>query len=79
MNIEVYTTDYCPYCRMAKRLLDELELKYTEIDVTDDDSKRQWLAQTTGHRTVPQIFIDGRSIGGYTDLHALAKSGYFKK
>jgi glutaredoxin 3 len=78
-KIVVYSTTYCGYCRSAKHLLEELELPYTEIDVTNDDQKRQWLYDVTGHRTVPQIFIDERPIGGYTELHELVKSGYFKK
>lgn len=71
MKIEIYTTDYCGYCKSAKKLLAEKGLAYTETDVTHDDTKRLWLVETTGRKTVPQIFIDGKSIGGYTDLVAL--------
>lgn len=50
-----------------------------EVDVTYDDAKRAWLLQTTGHRTVPQIFIDDQPVGGYTDLFELVKNNLFQK
>jgi glutaredoxin 3 len=56
-------------------LLDRLQLPYEEIDVTRDAEKRVWLVQNTGQRTVPQIFIDGRSIGGFRELDALHRAG----
>ncbi len=74
-RIVVYTTSYCPYCVAAKRLLQERGLEYEEIDVTGRDDLRQWLVETSGQRTVPQIFIDGRPIGGYTELAQLDRSG----
>lgn len=63
-SVQVYTTDYCPYCTRAKALLDKRGIAYEEIDVTDDPQKRDWLVKTTGRRTVPQIFIHGQSVGG---------------
>ena len=72
-KVTIYTTTYCGYCRAAKQLLENEEVPFTEIDVTDDIEKRKWLEQITGHRTVPQIFIDDQSIGGYTDLSELIK------
>ena len=77
-KVTIYTTTYCGYCRLAKHLLENEEVSFTEIDVTNDDAKRQWLVQTTGHRTVPQIFVDEQPIGGYTDLHELVKKNQFK-
>lgn len=72
-QIIIYTTTYCGYCTAAKHLLENHELPFTEIDVTNDDEKRKWLLQVTGYRTVPQIFIDGKSIGGYSELSELLK------
>jgi GrxC family glutaredoxin len=77
-KITIYTTTYCGYCRLAKHLLEHQEVHYTEIDVTDDDAKRQWLVEVTGHRTVPQIFSDEQPIGGYTDLSELIKNNQFR-
>ena len=74
-QIKVYTREYCGYCSAAVSLLDHKKLTYEEIDCTGDDTVRSWLRQMTGQSTVPQIFIDGRSIGGYTELRALDRSG----
>ncbi len=74
-DVKVYVTDYCPYCTRAKGLLRRKGVAFTEIDVSDDDATRRWLVETTGRRTVPQIFIDGRPVGGSDDLHALDRSG----
>lgn len=78
-DVQIYTTNYCPYCVRAKGLLSRKKVPFTEIDVTHDDAKREWLTEATGQRTVPQIFIDGRSIGGSDDLHALDRSGELDK
>ncbi|MCS6797468.1 MAG: glutaredoxin 3 [Myxococcota bacterium] len=74
-DVVIYTTDYCGYCRAAKRLLEARNIPYEEIDVTGDDEKRRWLRETTGRHTVPQIFIRGEPIGGYTDLARLDEEG----
>ncbi len=75
-KIEIYSTTYCPYCVRAKALMDAKDLDYTEIDVTGDDAARIALVEKAGGRkTVPQIFIDGKGIGGYDDLRALEESG----
>ena len=74
-TVQVYVTDYCPYCTRAKRLLAARSIPFSEIDVSNDDTRRAWLVEATGRRTVPQIFIDGRPIGGSDDLHALDRSG----
>jgi glutaredoxin 3 len=60
---------------MAKRLMREKGVSFDEIDVATDADKRRWLVETTGQRTVPQVFIDGKPYGGYTDLAALDKKG----
>jgi glutaredoxin 3 len=74
-RIEVYTTPSCGYCVRAKRLLQERGLAYEEFDVADDDELRTSIMQRSGRRTVPQIFIDGKSIGGYEELADLDASG----
>jgi glutaredoxin 3 len=75
-NVIIYLTTYCPYCEMAKKLLDRKGVTYTTIDVTGNDALRLELVDKTGgRRTVPQIFINDVSIGGYDDLAALDKAG----
>lgn len=78
-DVKVYVTDYCPYCTRAKGLLTRKGVAFTEIDVSDDPETRAWLLSTTKMRTVPQIFIDGRPVGGSDDLHALERSGQLDK
>ncbi len=74
-RVIAYTTAWCGYCRSAKSLLRARGIPFDEIDVDGDSSKRQWLREVTGSRTVPQIFIDGASIGGSDELHDLDRSG----
>lgn len=74
-NVVIYTKDNCPYCRMAKDLLNARKIAFEEIRVDLDDKKRDEMIARSNRRTVPQIFINGESIGGYDDLAALAKSG----
>jgi glutaredoxin 3 len=72
----MYTTSWCGYCVRAKGLLDGRGLPYEEIHLDDDDpSFRQTLFDLTGGWTVPQILIDGRPIGGYTELWRLDRDG----
>lgn len=74
-EVKVYTTPSCPYCVMAKRLLTRKGVPFQEIDVAHDHEKRRWLVQVTGQRTVPQIFINDKSYGGFTDIDALDRQG----
>ena len=75
-EVIIYRTTYCPYCDQAKRLFKNLGVAFTEVDVTNDHDMRIKLVDMTGgRRTVPQVFIDGLSVGGYTDVVALQKSG----
>ncbi len=71
----MYTRELCGYCTAAKSLLDGKKLKYEEVDCTGDDQTRSWLRTKTGQSTVPQIFIHGQSIGGFTELRNLDRSG----
>ena len=73
-KVEVYSTGQCPYCVMAKQLLERKGVKYKEIRVDSDPIKRQEMMQKSRQRTVPQIFINGESVGGYTDLLALDRA-----
>ncbi len=75
-TVEIYTTQTCPYCMMAKRLLTRKGAAYTEIDVGRDPGKRVTMMQRAGgRRTVPQIFIGGVHVGGSDDLHDLDDAG----
>jgi glutaredoxin 3 len=75
-TVEIYTTPTCPYCAAAKRLLTRKGATYTEIDVSRDPAIRTAMTKRAGgRRTVPQIFIDGKHIGGSDDLHDLDDDG----
>ncbi len=74
-NVRISTTLYCGYCTQAKRLLERKGVPYQEIDVSRDPPKRRWLVEATGMTTVPQVFVDDVSHGGYTDLLALEREG----
>jgi glutaredoxin 3 len=74
-DVVVYATDYCGYCRRAKELLQRRGIEFEAIDVTGNADARAWMVAATGRRTVPQVFIKGRSIGGYTELAAMDRSG----
>lgn len=75
-DVVIYTTDYCPYCRRAEAFLESKGVAFKNIDVTNDPDMREKLVELTqGLRTVPQIFIDGKSIGGYSDMMTLNQKG----
>jgi glutaredoxin 3 len=75
-RIVLYTTDFCGYCRAAKQLLLRKGLDFEEVDVGADHELRiDMVHRASGRRTVPQIFIDGRSIGGYLELVGLERDG----
>lgn len=74
-KIIIYSTNYCPYCHAAKALLKAKGVAFEEINVENDPKKRDWLVEATGQTTVPQIFIDGASYGGFDDINALDKEG----
>lgn len=79
-TVIIYTTMTCPYCVNAKQLLDSKGVKYQEIFVDQDADKRaEMLKLSNGRRTVPQIFIDGKHIGGFDDLKKLQESGQLDK
>lgn len=74
-HVIAYTTPWCGYCIAARRLLNKRSIEFTEFDVAGNAEARGWLAELSGQRTVPQIFIGGQSIGGFTELLALDRSG----
>lgn len=75
-KVRIYTTNYCPYCVRAKDLLSRKGIPFEEIDVTQDPEMREKLVALTGGRTtVPQIFIEDMSVGGFDDISALEKAG----
>jgi glutaredoxin 3 len=71
-EIIIYTTKICPYCIMAKRLLDRKGLKYREINV-DDAGLREEMMALTKRRTVPQIYIGDLHVGGFDELYTLER------
>lgn len=75
-RVEIYSTLFCPYCARAKSLLERKGVKYVNIDIIEDPSKREEMLSRAGGRTsVPQIFIDGEHIGGSDELAALDRAG----
>ena len=75
-KVEIYTTPLCPYCYRAKRLLGQKGVAYEEIDLWAEPKRRAEMQERApGRRTVPQIFIDGKSVGGSDDLAALEQAG----
>ncbi len=75
-KVEIYTKFLCPYCSRAKAVLRAHGAEVTEHDITMGGPRRQeMLARSNGRTTVPQIFIDGRHIGGCDDLVALDRAG----
>ncbi len=74
-TVRIYTTPTCGYCQAALRLLREKGVTFENVDVSGDTRTRAWLVETTGRTTVPQVFIDGKPYGGYTDIAALDRRG----
>ena len=74
-RVVMYTTSWCPYCRAAKSLFAVKKIEFTEVDVTEAPKLRTEMERLSGRRTVPQIFINGNSIGGYDDACSLDASG----
>jgi len=74
-RVRVYSTRWCGYCVRAKALLESRGIEYEEISLDDDPAFRQKLFDLTGGWTVPQILVDGKPIGGYTELWRLDRDG----
>ncbi len=73
--IKMYTTSWCPWCQRAKRLLNEKELIFEEINIEELGMSREELEKITGGRSVPQIVINEKPIGGFENLFAMNQSG----
>ncbi len=75
-KVEIYTTPFCPYCDRAKALLARKGVSFEEVDAPHGSAARRSAIERSGGRsTVPQIFINGRSVGGSDDLAALERAG----
>ena len=74
--VEIYTWAYCPFCIRAKALLAQKGVEYVEYGIDGDEEAREQMAQrANGKRSLPQIFINDRHIGGCDDLYALNRQG----
>lgn len=79
-QIRIYEKDYCPYCKRAKKLLDQKSVKYSEIDISDSkELLEEMLRESGGRKSVPQIFIGEKHIGGCDDLYEMEASGELDK
>ena len=74
-EVIMYSKNPCPYCSNAKRFFEEKGIEYTVIDLTNKPEEMQAIKDKTGWRTVPIIMINGKMIGGYTDMKALDETG----
>ena len=75
-KIEIYTKDYCPYCALAKSILQEYGARYSEQSLTENPALFDtMIKRSDGRRTVPQIFFDGIGIGGADELSVLDERG----
>lgn len=74
-RVVIYTTSYCPYCSAAKALLRSKNIQFVEVDVTDNPARRAEMERLSSRKTVPQIFVDDKPIGGYDDVRRLDSLG----
>ncbi|MDH5472117.1 MAG: glutaredoxin 3 [Gammaproteobacteria bacterium] len=74
-EVIIYYAPFCPYCAWAQQLLDDKGVKYTLINVKDDDALRSEMEDRSNRNTVPQIFVGDYHVGGYDDLSALDRQG----
>jgi len=74
-RVEIYTTAWCGYCAAAKRLLTTKGAGFEEIDIGKAPERREEMERLSGRHTVPQVFINGESLGGYDDIAALDRQG----
>ena len=73
--VTVYVSDWCPYCQRAKSLLQQKQVVFSEVNVEEDAKSREEMIARSNRRTVPQIFIGDKHVGGYDELYALDCSG----
>jgi glutaredoxin 3 len=77
-TVIIYSTAWCPYCTRAKQLLDNKQVNYTDVDVSEVDARAN-MSALTGGTTVPQIVINDQAIGGCDELYALERSDELDK
>ena len=75
VKVEIYLTQWCPYCQRARALLRAKHVQSVEIDIEAEPARRAEMMARSGRRTVPQIFIGDRHVGGCDDLHTLDAAG----
>lgn len=74
-RVVIYTTTSCPYCTRAKAFLRSKNVDFEEIDVSRDERLQEEIIRLSGRRTVPQIFINGKSVGGFDDIKQMDATG----
>ena len=80
VNVDIYTTPYCPFCTRAKKLLANKKVEFNEIDLSENPDKfEEMLSKSNGARTVPQIFVNGEHIGDCDHIHDLDQKGELDK
>ena len=80
VNVDIYTTSYCPFCIRAKKLLANKKVEFNEIDLSENPDKfEEMLSKSNGARTVPQIFVNGEHIGDCDHIHDLDQKGELDK
>ena len=77
--VKIYSTSWCPSCVSAKRLLEDNNIEFEEINIEDIGMSREQLFEITGGMSVPQVVINDKSIGGFTNLLDLSQSGKLKE
>ncbi len=70
-KVTIYTADHCPYCVRAKSLLQRKQIQFEEIEIVNDEIRDAMIIKSGGKRSVPQIFIGEKHIGGYDELYEL--------
>jgi glutaredoxin 3 len=73
--VTMYVSDWCPYCQRAKSLLKQKQLVFSEVNIEEDEKLREEMIARSNRRTVPQIFIGEKHVGGCDELYALERSG----
>ena len=73
--VSMYVSNWCPYCQRAKSLLKQKQIVFDELNVEEDEKTRDEMIARSNRRTVPQIFIGDKHVGGCDELYALDRSG----
>ncbi|MBL4693770.1 glutathione S-transferase N-terminal domain-containing protein [Candidatus Gracilibacteria bacterium] len=73
--VDIYTKNYCPFCHKALALLEELKVEFKNHDITDTPEVMEELSKKSGFKTVPQVFVGEKCLGGYSDIAALHEKG----